>query len=61
MGEKNYLIIGKKQPGTLKIQATESVGAQLHTAPAMIETSGILFFVVQLNSCKQRTGLSLMS
>lgn len=35
MGEKNYLIIGKKQPRTLKIETTESVGAQLHTVLAI--------------------------
>lgn len=35
MSEKNYLIIGKKQPRTLKIETTESVGAQLHTVLAI--------------------------
>lgn len=35
MGEKNDLIIVKKQPGTLKIKTTESIGAQLHTVLAV--------------------------
>lgn len=35
MGEKNYLITGKEQPRTLKIETTESVGAQLHNVLAI--------------------------
>lgn len=35
MGENNYLIIGKKQPRTLKIETIESVGAQLLTVLAI--------------------------
>lgn len=37
MGEKNYLINGKKKPRALKIETTESVGSQLHTALASHE------------------------
>lgn len=35
IGEKKCLIIGKKQPRTLKIETTESVGAQLRTVLAI--------------------------
>lgn len=35
MAENNYLIIGKKQPRTLKIETIESVGAQLLTVLAI--------------------------
>lgn len=61
IGEKNYLIIGKKQPRTLKIETTESVGAQLCTVLAINDRD--LWHPVLCGSVKQlqaENRLSLM-
>lgn len=62
MGEKNYLIFGKEQPRTLKIETTESVGVQLHTVLAIHD--GDLWHHVLCGPVKQLQAanrLSLMS